>query len=148
MRLCSRARTCVGKESESSPAPRGSAAAPYARINGPPSGYEHLIMMNEVEGLIQRVTTGDVDESSVSQSASDHVSSMDQEQLTQHLQTAAGNANQQGEGDIAQQLLGLVGQHGGDPQALKDRVASLISSNPQILRHFEPAFAKDILGNV
>ena len=105
-------------------------------------------MMNEVEGLIQRVTTGDVDQSTVSQSASDHVSSMDQEQLTQHLETAAGNANQQGEGDIAQQLLGLVGQHGGDPQALKESVVSLISSNPQILRHFEPSFAKNILGNV
>ncbi len=105
-------------------------------------------MFNEVEGLLQRAVTGEIDSASVSQAANEHVASMDQNQLQQHVQTAADNANQNGQSDIAQQLMGLVSQHGANPQGLKDAVVSLISNNPQILQQFEPSFAKDILSRI
>jgi hypothetical protein len=105
-------------------------------------------MFNEVEGLLQRVTTGEIDQNSVSQAATEHVSNIDSSQLTQNLQTAADNANQNGQGDVAQQITGLLSQHGSDPQSLKQAAISLITSNPQILQHFEPEFAKNILGRI
>jgi hypothetical protein len=102
-------------------------------------------MFNEVQGLIQRVTTGEIDASSMQQAAADHVNTMDHPQLMQHLQTARDNANQNGQSGIAQQITGLLSQHGSNPQGLKQQAISLLSSNPQILQHFEPAFAKNIL---
>lgn len=73
-------------------------------------------MMNEVSGLLQRVTTGEVDQTSVSQAANDHVANMSHEQLTQNLQTAAQNAEQNGSGGIAQQIMGMLSQHGSNPE--------------------------------
>lgn len=105
-------------------------------------------MFNEVEGLLQKVTTGEIDPSAVSQAATEHVSSMDGAQLTQQVQTAANNATSNGQPDVAQQLLGLVSQHSANPQGLKDEIVSLIQNNPQILAHFEPAFVKNLLGRV
>jgi hypothetical protein len=105
-------------------------------------------MMNEVAGLLQRVTTGEIDQPSVSQAATDHVSNMSHDQLTQNLQTAAQNAQQSGSGDVAQQIMGLLSQHGSNPQGLKQEAISLITSNPQLLQHFEPQFAKDILNRI
>jgi predicted molibdopterin-dependent oxidoreductase YjgC len=105
-------------------------------------------MMNEVEGLLQRVTTGEIDQTSVLQAADEHVSNMDQQQLKTHLQNAANNASQNGQNDIAQQIMSLISQHGSNPQSLKQEAISLITSNPQILQHFEPQFAKGILGRI
>ena len=105
-------------------------------------------MMNEVQGLLQRVTTGEVDQTSVSQAAADHVQNTNPEQLKQNLQTAADNANQSGQSGIAQQITGLLSQHGSNPESLKQQAISLITSNPQILQHFEPQFAKDLLGRL
>lgn len=105
-------------------------------------------MMNEVEGLLQRVTTGEIDQPAVSQAASEHVSNMSHEQLTQNLQNAAQTAQQNGNEGLAQQIMGLVSQHGSNPQDLKQEAISLISSNPQILQHFEPQFAKDLLNRI
>jgi hypothetical protein len=105
-------------------------------------------MFNEVQGLIQRVTTGEIDTSSVSQAAGDHVQSMDHEDLKNNLQTAANTANQNGQTNVAQQIMSLISQHGSNPQGLKDAVIALVGSNPQILQNFEPAFVKNILGRV
>ncbi len=105
-------------------------------------------MFNEVEGLLQRVTTGDVDQSAVSQSASHHVSSMDGQQLKQNLQTAADNANQNGESGIAQQIIALISQHGSNPEGVKEEAISLITNNPQILQHFESDFARNVLSRL
>jgi hypothetical protein len=105
-------------------------------------------MFNEVQNLLSRVTTGEIDTSSVSQAANDHVQNMDHEQLKNNLQTAADNANQGGQSGLAQQIMGLISQHGSNPQGLKEAVTSLISSNPQILQQFEPGFAKGILGRI
>jgi hypothetical protein len=104
--------------------------------------------MNELSGLLQRVTTGEIDQSSVSQAAGDGVSNMSHDDLKQNLQTAAQNAQQNGSGDIAQQIMGLLSQHGSNPESLKQEAISLITSNPQILQHFEPQFAKDILNRM
>lgn len=105
-------------------------------------------MFNEVEGLLQRVTSGDVDQSAVSKSAEEHVSSMNGDQLKQNLQTAADNANQNGQSDIAAQVMTLIEQHGSDPQALKQAAISLITSNPQILQHFESSFTSGIMNRI
>jgi len=105
-------------------------------------------MFNEVEGLLQRVTTGEVDQPSVSQAASDHVSDMDHSQLTQNLQTAADNANQNGQSGIAQQLMGLISRNGSNPVGMKQEAISVITNNPQILEHFAPDFAKGILSRI
>ncbi|HET9096922.1 MAG TPA: hypothetical protein VFN37_09685 [Candidatus Baltobacteraceae bacterium] len=73
---------------------------------------------------------------------------MSHEQLTQNLQTAAQNAQQNGSEDVAQQIMGLLSQHGSNPQSLKQEAISLITKNPQILQHFEPQFAKDVLSRI
>lgn len=103
-------------------------------------------MFSEVEGFVRKVTTGEIDQQSVSQAASEQVNTMPHEEVAQHVQTAAQNAQQNGQSDIAQQLMQIVQQHGSDPQALKQDVVSLISSNPQIIGHFAPEFAQRILG--
>ncbi len=105
-------------------------------------------MFDEVQSLVQKVTTGETDSQSVQQAAQQHVGSMSGTQITQHLQTAADNANQAGQTGIAQQLMGLISQHGSDTQTLQQKAISLISSNPQILQHFEPEFAKGILNRI
>lgn len=106
------------------------------------------MMMNDIQGLMQRVTTGTVDPSNVSSAASDQVSNMSHEQLSQHLQTAAQSADTNGFGDVAQDLRDLLAQHGSNPQDLKQQAISMISSNPEILQHFAPDFAKGILSRL
>ena len=105
-------------------------------------------MFNEVAGLLQQVTSGQVDQQSVSQAANDHVSQMEPGELTQHLQTAAENANQNGQPDLAQQIMGLIQRNGTNPDALKQDAITLISSNPQILQQFAPDFAKNLLSRI
>ncbi len=105
-------------------------------------------MFNDVAGLLKQVTTGQVDQSSVSQAASDHVSSMDHADLTQHLQTAANNADQNGQTDVSQQIIGIIERDRTNTQALKQDAISLITSNPQILEQFAPEFAKNLLSRI
>lgn len=105
-------------------------------------------MFNEVEGLVQKVTTGEIDRQSVSVSAQQEVNTMPHEEVAQHVETAADNAQQNGQPDLANQLMQMLQQHGSDPQALKQDVVSLISSNPQIIQHFAPEFAQRILGSL
>ncbi|MDQ2817110.1 MAG: hypothetical protein M3T49_02705 [Candidatus Eremiobacteraeota bacterium] len=104
--------------------------------------------MNEFSGLLQRVTGGDADPQAVEQAATDHVSSMGSGELSDHMQTAADNARQNGQGDLAQQITGLVSQNGTNPQGLKDAAISLIKSNPQVLTHFAPPFAQGLLSRI
>lgn len=105
-------------------------------------------MFNEVAGLVQKVTTGEIDRQSVGQSAQQQVNTMPHEEVAQHVQTAADNAQQNGQPDLAKQLMQMLQQDGSDPQALKQDVVSLISSNPQIIQHFAPEFAQKILGSL
>lgn len=105
-------------------------------------------MFREVEGFVQKVTTGEIDQQSVSDATTEQVNTMPHDEVVQHVQTAADNAQQNGQPDIAQQLMQMVQQSGSNPQALKQDVISLISSNPQIIQHFAPAFAQRILGAI
>jgi hypothetical protein len=104
-------------------------------------------MFQEIEGMIQKAAAGEIDQQSVSQAADQHVNSMDSNELTQHVQTAADNAQQSGNTSIAQQLISLVETQGSNPEGLKSGVIRLITSNPQILTHFAPEFARSILGS-
>jgi hypothetical protein len=105
-------------------------------------------MFNEVEGMLKRVVTGEVDNQSVTQAAGASVASMEHKDLTQHVQTAANNAQQNGQPDLAQQLFSLLEESRSNPQALKSGVISLIENNPQILQQFAPEFAKSVLGRI
>ena len=105
-------------------------------------------MFNELATLVKSVESGATDQGSVSQAAQDHVSDMDHAELTQNLQAAASSANQNGQADVAQQIASLIEQNGTNPQGLKQAAVSLIASNPQILEHFMPDFAKGIVGRL
>ena len=105
-------------------------------------------MFNEVEGLLERVTGGQADPQTVENAVQSHIGNMDQTELTQHLQTAAAGAEMNGQNDVSQQIMGLLNQHGSDPQGLKDQAIALIKNNPQILQHFAPDFAKGILSKI
>jgi len=97
---------------------------------------------------MQQVTGGNTDSAAIEQAATDHVSSMDSGELTQHMQTAADNLNQNGQGDLGEQLSGIVSQAQSDPQGLKDAAVSFIKNNPQVLAHFAPGFAQGLLGRM
>ncbi len=103
-------------------------------------------MFQEFEGLLQRVASGEVDLQSIGQAAGQHVNPMDSSELSQHVQTAASNAQQNGDIGIATQLVSLLEQYRSNPDGLKGEVVDLIKNNPQILQHFAPDFAKNILG--
>ena len=105
-------------------------------------------MFSEITGILEKVTSGDADPQAVSQAASDHVESMDHSDLTQHLQTAADNANQSGQGDFAQQIVGIIERNGTNVDGLKQDAVALISNNPEILQQFAPDFAKGLLGRL
>lgn len=104
-------------------------------------------MFNELKSFAQRVETGEVDQQAVGQAAQDRVADMDHDEVAQHVQTAANNAQQNGDQSLAQQLMGLVENHGSGGD-LKQQVVSLVTSNPQILQHFAPEFAKGILSKL
>ncbi len=105
-------------------------------------------MFNEVEGLLSRVSSGAADPQAVQQATSDHVASMAPADVEQHLQTAADNAKQNGQNGIATQIMAMLSQGRANPQGLKEQAISFISSNPQILAHFESEFAKGILSKI
>jgi hypothetical protein len=105
-------------------------------------------MFQDIEGIVQRATTGQIDPTSVGQATSKSVTSMDHQELTRHLQAAAGNAQQNGQPDLAQQIFTLLEKNGRDPAALKAGAIELVQNNPQILQHFAPELAKDILSRL
>ncbi len=105
-------------------------------------------MFNEVEGLMKRAVSGEIDQSSLQQAAEQHVQSVDDQTLKQNVQQAASNAQQNNQPDLAQQIQSMLQQHGTNPQALKDDVVALIKNNPEVLKHFEGGFAKNILSRI
>jgi hypothetical protein len=105
-------------------------------------------MFKDVQGMVEKFTTGEIDQQSVGEAAQQQVNSMPHEEVAQHVQTAADNAQQNGQPDIAQRLVQMAEEGRSNPQALKQDVISLISSNPQIIQHFAPEFAQKILGSL
>ncbi|MBV8363347.1 MAG: hypothetical protein JO018_04110 [Candidatus Eremiobacteraeota bacterium] len=104
-------------------------------------------MFDQLKGMAEQVMSGNVDQQQVQQAASDHLDSMDQGEIADHLQTAASNMQNQGQDGLAQQAMGLVSQlkSGGDA---KSAVVQFIASNPQVLQHFAPSFAQGILSRL
>lgn len=105
-------------------------------------------MFQEMEGMLQKAVAGQLDQQQVAQATSQHVNSMDPNELTQHVQTAADNAQQNGNTGLAAQLYGLVQQYESNPSGLKDEVINLVSNNPQILQQFAPEFAQNVLQRI
>ncbi|MBV8727844.1 MAG: hypothetical protein JO233_08660 [Candidatus Eremiobacteraeota bacterium] len=105
-------------------------------------------MFDEVKTLAENAMSGKVDPQALEQAATDHVGSMDQGEIADHLQTAAQNLQNQGQPDLAQQAMGLVSQLQSSPGGAKDAVVSFITNNPQVLQHFAPSFAQGILSRL
>ncbi|HET6895437.1 MAG TPA: hypothetical protein VFH72_08675 [Candidatus Baltobacteraceae bacterium] len=105
-------------------------------------------MFNEVEGLLKRAETGEIDKNSLEQATQEHVQSVDDLTVAQHMQRAADNASQNGKPDLAQQISDMLRRDRSNPQALKQDIVQLVKNNPDILKHFEGGFAKNILSRI
>ena len=87
------------------------------------------------------------DPEQVGQAADQHLNSVPPSEVQQQMQTAADNAENSGNGELASTIRGLLDQHGGG-QGLIGAAVNLIKSDPQILQHFEPGFAQGILSKI
>ncbi|MDQ6825762.1 MAG: hypothetical protein M3Z14_01000 [Candidatus Eremiobacteraeota bacterium] len=105
-------------------------------------------MFNNLQNMLQQVTGGGADSGAVERAATDHVSSMDSDELTGHMPNAADNLQQDGQGGLAQQLSGIISEKQTDPAGLKDAAVNFIKNNPQVLAHFAPPFAQGLLGRL
>ncbi|MBV9646200.1 MAG: hypothetical protein JO043_01910 [Candidatus Eremiobacteraeota bacterium] len=105
-------------------------------------------MFGNIENMISQVTGGQVDPQQLEQAASEHVSEMDSGELANHLQNAADTANQNGNPQVAQDLMNMVQQHRVDPDSLKNAAVQYLRDNPGVLSHFAPPFAQGILSKV
>jgi hypothetical protein len=105
-------------------------------------------MSQQIESMMQQMASGQIDQQSLNQAADQHISSLDPNQVLQHVQTAATTAQQNGDSGVAGMLTGLLNQQGSNPQGIQGALVSIITNNPQILQHFAPDFAKGILGNL
>lgn len=101
----------------------------------------------DIGSLVQQVT-GSGNTQALGQAADDHLDSMEAGEVSQHLQTAADNASRDGENGVAQELQGLIAQHGVNRDALKSAAVAYIRSNPQVLTHFAPSFAQGLLNRI
>jgi hypothetical protein len=105
-------------------------------------------MFGEVASLLQRFGGGSADESASAQAAAeDHVQSLPADEVQDHVQTAADNARNSGQSDVAQ-LLERVLAGGASEEDLKQGLIDAVKSNPQILAHFAPSFAQGILSRI
>ncbi|HKU66317.1 MAG TPA: hypothetical protein VJP85_00930 [Candidatus Baltobacteraceae bacterium] len=105
-------------------------------------------MFDSLKGMVEQAASGNVDPQALGQAASDHVANCDPGELQDHLQTAASNLQQNGQGDLAQQASSLISQLQSNPSGAKDAVVSFIQNNPQVLQHFAPGFAQGILSKI
>ncbi|MEO6834371.1 MAG: hypothetical protein ABI231_00455 [Candidatus Tumulicola sp.] len=105
-------------------------------------------MFDAIKNIVQQATSGNLDPQALTQAATDHLGSVGGDELAGHLQTAATNLQQQGQGDLAQQAMALVSQVQSNPGEAKGAIVSFITSNPQVLQHFAPEFAQGILSRI
>lgn len=101
-------------------------------------------MFDAIKNIAEQAMSGQLDSAKVGQAVSDHLDTVDSNQLSDHLQTAASNLQANGQGDLAQQVTGLVQQISSNPAGIKDSVVAFIRNNPQVLQHFAPDFAQGI----
>ena len=102
-------------------------------------------MFDEVKTILSSLDNSGNNQA-VQQAAGEHVQNMDDSQVQQHVQTAANNASQKGDESSAQILQSLLqAQQSGN---LKQALVQQLTSNPQLLEHFAPGFAKGILSRI
>lgn len=101
-------------------------------------------MFDAIKGFAEQAITGELDSGSVGQAVSDHLDNVGNDQLSDHLQTAASNLAANGQNDLAQQVTELVQQVSANPSGAKDTVVSFIQQNPEVLQHFAPEFVQGI----
>ena len=102
--------------------------------------------MNIQEMLAQVTAAGN--SGAVGQAATDHVSALPAGEVAQNLQTAASNAQANGQPEVANEIGDLITRAESDPEALKSAAISYIEQNPQSLAHFAPSFAQGILSKL
>ena len=120
--------------------------ATYAQSASAIAGTGHKGGMDIAQMIESATQNGNAQ--NVEQAASEHVGSLSPDEVSNHLQTAADNARQNGQNDIAKELEQMVAQRQVDPQGLKDAAVSYIKANPQVLTHFAPSFAQGLLNRV
>ena len=74
-----------------------------------------------------------------------HVSEMPAEEVEQHLQTAASNADANGQPDVAQEIQEMIANKRVDPEELKSAAIDYLKANPQVISQFAPSFAQGII---
>ena len=105
-------------------------------------------MFGQLQSMFESITSGTTDPQALEQAAREHIESTSPSQLQDHLTTAAQNAGQSGAPDLAAQIESIIAQARANPQLLIAAVVTLIKDNPQVLSHFDPAFAKSIMGRL
>jgi hypothetical protein len=105
-------------------------------------------MFDSIKTMAEQTISGDLDSSSVGQAVSDHLGTLNNDQLSDHLQTAASNLQADGQGGLAQQVMGMVEQLASNPSGAKDAVVAFVQNNPQALEHFAPEFAQGIMSRL
>lgn len=101
-------------------------------------------MFDAIKNVAQQMMSGNTDSATVQQAVGDHLDSVGNDQLADHLQTAASNLQANGQTDFAQQATVLVEQIRNNPAGAKDAVVAFIAGNPQLLQHFPPDFVAGI----
>jgi hypothetical protein len=101
-------------------------------------------MFDAIKNVAQQMMPGNMDSAAVGQAVGDHVDSVGNDRLADHLQTVASNLQGNGQTDLAQQATVLVEQIRTNPAGAKDAVVAFIQGNPQLLQHFPPDFVQGI----
>lgn len=105
-------------------------------------------MMNEVNGLIKKVETGEIQGGQVAQATDRHVQQMNASAVAEHANTAAQNMQNSGQTDLAAELRDLITRTAENPQGLKTAISSFLQKHPQAIQHFAPDFAQGILKQI
>ena len=103
-------------------------------------------MFDEVKTILSSLDNAG-NAQAVRQAAGDHVQNMNDVQVQEHVQTAADNATQNGDDNAASMFKSLLQAHQSG-EGLKQALVQQLTSNPQLLEHFAPEFAKAILSRV
>ena len=105
-----------------------------------------MAAMNNVQTLLKQTLDNDGNAEAVGQAAAHHVESLPPDQVQSHVQSAVNHAEENGDADAAHTLRNVLTRgSGGD---IKSALISYVTSHPQILEHFEPEFARNILGRL
>lgn len=105
-------------------------------------------MFDSIKNMAEQAMLGNLDSGAVGQAVSGHLGTLDDGQLSDQLQTASSNLQANGQGDLAQQVSGLVEQLASNPSGAKDAVVAFVQSNPQVLEQFAPEFAQGIMSRL